>query len=442
MRNQLFFVVLGSAGAVYLGSHHSMADRGPRPALIVKGASHSPKSTSSLRGYVESKQDPSNQSTTVRADDSQTLHPDLSAMRLVGDHFEAPLPDGRIAELTLDPKLQAFAQSRLKDAAAPRGAVVVMSPDGKLLALAGQAIESEQTAATDDVSLATDTWAPAASIFKLVSAASLLAAGVGAKDKVCYHGGVRSVMESNLSDSKKDDACADLTLGVASSQNAIMGKLAYQRLSPTSLRATALAFGFGGPISPQLPGSVGQIELSEHKDLAFAKNAAGFLGSRLSALGGAMLANVAASGGLKVSPTIIRAIILPDGTRLTPPVIPAPRAISSQDATSLATMMTQTCEVGSASKSFRRRAGYGSDMTAAGKTGTLSTNEPFPMEISWFVGFAPAQNPKFTVSVVLGNGENWRVKGHTVAAAILDRAIKHDRQLQQADSAVLRKVQW
>jgi cell division protein FtsI/penicillin-binding protein 2 len=83
-------------------------------------------------------------------------------------------------------------------------------------------------------------------------------------------------------------------------------------------------------------------------------------------------------------------------------------------------MMIGTCEYGSASRSFgkHRRGG----VTVAGKTGTLTSLEPFYMEYSWFVGYAPVEKPEIIVSVVLGNPENWHLKGQSAARRLIDLA--------------------
>ena len=57
----------------------------------------------------------------------------------------------------------------------------------------------------------------------------------------------------------------------------------------------------------------------------------------------------------------------------------------------------------------------------AGKTGTLATTEPFYMEHSWFVGFAPADKPQIIVSVLLGNPESWHLRGHEAAKRMIDK---------------------
>jgi penicillin-binding protein A len=64
----------------------------------------------------------------------------------------------------------------------------------------------------------------------------------------------------------------------------------------------------------------------------------------------------------------------------------------------------------------------------AGKTGTLSrkpaADAPAELEYSWFVGYAPAEKPQFSVAVVLGNTDLWWLKSHTAARMILRDALR------------------
>ncbi len=345
---------------------------------------------------------------------------DLDHIERVADHYEAPLKDGRRAVLTLDPELQSLAEKLLNESRAPRGGIVVMTPDGRILALAGRRTEDPKGSreGTFDWRLATDVWAPAASIFKLVTASALVGAGVGADDKVCFHGGVRSVMDSNLVDSKRDSRCETLAYGVAHSNNAILGKLAYQKLVPDTLDGMARKLGFGpaaGGALPgtELPGNYGSVTIPAAHDLAFAKTAAGFMNAQLSVAGGALLTATFANGGEQPVPQLISTI---DGVAHAGG---KPRRIlPTATARAVAKMMVATCASGSAAKSFRRR-----ETAVAGKTGTLSRNEPFFMEHSWFVGFAPAEKPEVIVSVLLGNPESWHLRGHEAARRLIDRAL-------------------
>jgi cell division protein FtsI/penicillin-binding protein 2 len=284
-----------------------------------------------------------------------------------------------------------------------------------------------------DWRIATEVWAPAASVFKLVTASALVAAGVDPADKVCFHGGLRSVVESNLHDDKRDSRCESLVYGFAHSNNAIVGKLAFQKLEPAALTKFAHELGVAEVLpGAELRGTAGAVEIPAVRDLSFAQAAAGFSGSQLSAVGGALLAATFADDGEQPVPHIVASI---DGV-----AVPAPakrRAVTAEVAKAVSKMMMATCEFGSAAKSF----GKHQPIHVAGKTGTLTRTEPFYMEHSWFVGFAPAENPEIIVSVVLGNPENWHLRGHEAARRLIDHAIGHDKD-RTAKIASTRRVGW
>jgi cell division protein FtsI/penicillin-binding protein 2 len=294
-----------------------------------------------------------------------------------------------------------------------------MAPDGRILALAGRRTKEPKGAreGTFDWRLATEVWAPAASVFKLVTASALVKAGVDPDDKVCYHGGLRSVLEDNLRDNKRDSRCESLAYGVAHSNNAILGKLAFQKLQPKLLEAEAHRFGWTNPL-PELLGTPGALAIPTAHDLEFARAAAGFSsdagGAKLSVVGGALLAATFADDGMQPTPRLIASI---DGAAVTS--VAPHRAITADTARAVARMMVQTCDGGSAAKSF----GKSHPMRVAGKTGTLTSTEPFYMEHSWFVGFAPANKPQIIVSVLFGNPESWHLRGHEAARRLIDRAI-------------------
>src|SRR5207237_1984075 len=99
------------------------------------------------------------------------------------------------------------------------------------------------------------------------------------------------------------------------------------------------------------------------------------------------------------------------------------RVLDAAVATDLAAMMARTCSEGSAAQAFGGRRGI-PDVSVAGKTGTLSRDEAPYMQYSWFVGFAPADKPTLTVSVVLGNAELWHLKAHTAARMVLAEGLR------------------
>jgi cell division protein FtsI/penicillin-binding protein 2 len=347
---------------------------------------------------------------------------DPTSIARVDDHYEAALPDGRRARLTLAPRWQEAAAAILRESRAPRGAVVVLDVDGSVLALAGRRATDPKGSVdgTPDVKLALDVWAPAASIFKLVTATALVEAGVRPAQRVCFHGGVRSVMESNLTDSKQDRRCEDFTYGVSHSQNAIIAKLVHQHLEPSDLDRVAKALGVAGDIAPwALGGTAGTVEIPTEKGVELGKTAAGFKGTQLSAIGGALLASAIGNKGVLAPPRIVAELI--DGDRRAPvSALPGRRAIEARVAEKVGAMMVSTCYDGSAAKSFRSWKGA----TVAGKTGTLAHAKPFYQEYTWFVGYAKTDKGAIAIAVVLGNAEDWWMKAHTAARKVFERAFK------------------
>jgi penicillin-binding protein A len=110
-----------------------------------------------------------------------------------------PGPQGNVP-LTIDPILQSQLTGILQQYRVPYGAVVVLEPStGRVLAMA------EHSQAQRGLrGLTTRAVFPAASIFKIVTGAALLEAGVSPMDETCFHGGKRRLTEKLLTDSARD----------------------------------------------------------------------------------------------------------------------------------------------------------------------------------------------------------------------------------------------
>jgi cell division protein FtsI/penicillin-binding protein 2 len=345
---------------------------------------------------------------------------DLASQALGSDgRYHAPTSLGRSVALTLDPALQAQADAVLADADAPLGAVVVMATDGRLLALAGRSARSGVRA-----ELALDPWAPSASVFKIVTAAALVDAGVGPAARVCIHGGAGGLEPDNLVDDPRlDDVCATLAYGVAKSNNAVLGKLAARHLSPGALAETAAAFGYGRALPFGRPSTA---EIPD-EPLELARAAAGFWHSELSPLGGAVVAATVATGGLAITPYVTDEAACAGGHA----EAPAARVLRPETAALVARMLAGTTEYGTARAAFHAADGRPLLRVAvAGKTGTLSRRPAAglePLDFSWFVGFAPADRPSVVVSVLLGNRPRHHIRAATAARMVLERAVSWAR---------------
>jgi membrane peptidoglycan carboxypeptidase len=73
----------------------------------------------------------------------------------------------------------------------------------------------------------------------------------------------------------------------------------------------------------------------------------------------------------------------------------------------MARMLEKTVTSGTARRVFRER-GFRVD-DAVGKTGTLADKSPF-RDYSWFVGYAPKDNPRVAVAAVVVNDPYWRIR--------------------------------
>src|SRR5580704_19437468 len=341
-------------------------------------------------------------------------------IRLVGRHYVADLTDGGHAELTLDPRLQSSTDDVLRTFQIRyAGAVVVSIPDGRVLAMVGRSAADSRLGPAD---LALHPWAPSASVFKVVSATALVESGVPGTTRICYHGGVSSVLPDNLINIPTiDKSCATLAYGIGKSQNAIVAKLVTEHLTAADLAREGRSFGFGEAIPFEIPVEPSHLDVPTNNKLEMARASAGFWHSTLSPMHGALLAATIANGGTMPSPTLIERAIDADG-RLEQLPIAAPRHVAAGAAAAeVGRMMELTTRIGTAKATFRNKHGQRYlPIEVAGKTGTLNAETDHgPIGYSWFVGYAPGDHPTIAFAVVLGNAPHWRIKATYVGRHIV-----------------------
>ncbi len=344
---------------------------------------------------------------------------DLLRLDLQGDRVTAPLSHGRSAELTLDARLQRETLSVMKRYALPEaGAVLMDTRTGNLLVYASQVREGEPF----DVNVRAE--APAASVFKIVTAASLLQTpSLNAQTEQCYRGGGQSrINAADLrEDPNRDHVCATMAEALGRSLNIVFARLAQHYLTPRALHETASAFGFGAATPFDVPSDAPSIELPSDP-LEFARAAAGFWHTTLSPLGAVSIAQTVASGGVALRPRIVRAVYSGDQLEWQSSSEPVRlrRVVPEARAHELNKMMRETVASGSATKSFRGPGGrpYLGEVHVAGKTGTLTRNEQNRF-YTWFVGFAPADHPEVAVAALIVNTPIWRMKAPQLARDVL-----------------------
>lgn len=291
-------------------------------------------------------------------------------------------------ETTLEPGLQNFLLNTLDRKNSRYVGIVVLDPSsGKVLALAGY----DRTDPESNPCL--DSQFPAASIFKIVTAAAAVdQLGYTENTPLSFAGGKHTLYKQQLTGkSHRTDTTLPLSEAFADSINPVFGKLGSLRLGKTGLEKAAANFGFNQPIDFELPLGPSQFRISD-EPYNWAEVASGFnRQTTLSPLHGAMLAAAIINDGKMPVPSIIETIADAEGQELyRRAAFPETSSlVSPPTASALVEMMEATINSGTARKAFSQ---YQKDRVLAGlqiggKTGSLS-NAGKDVRYDWFVGFA------------------------------------------------------
>jgi membrane peptidoglycan carboxypeptidase len=348
------------------------------------------------------------------------------------------LRDGHRLLYTIDPVLQDAALTIFRNREVPYASAVVLDlRDNSVLVMAGHSTMDPQV---DPIEISTTAWAPAASTFKLVTAASLLEnKAATANSKACFHGGLQGLTDDLLKDNAAlDTRCETLSSAIAHSHNAVVGKLALQGLDEDQLTRTAhsLQFGVDIPYEFHIEPSPAHVPTDA---FARAKVAAGFWHVDLSPMHGALLASVFARGGVYQPPHVIDQVLDPSGQDVTPARPADSRVLARDVAKSVGSMMVGTTNEGTARGSFRDEHGndYVPGIDVAGKTGSLTGKRDPYLNYNWFVGFAPADEPEIAFAVLLANEKKWRIKAHYAARRLVQIYLQRRDTIREQRSAKL-----
>ncbi len=327
-------------------------------------------------------------------------------------------PDGTKVRFAVDPDLQQTADRLLRRYEVPYGAIVMLSVrTGRVLAMAGYAARDPRLG---PIPLATKAWAPAASVFKLITASALLERNrARPMTKICYHGGLRGLTVENLvDDPKKDKTCHTFADGVGMSLNPVIGKLA-RKLTRDELLETTNRFGFNARVDADVPVDRSQAEIPRG-EFARARVAAGFWHTTLSPLHGAQIAQAIANAGVMVRSRLVERVTTADGQASELPKRWRRQVVTPFVAKVVGRMMVLTTTVGTARDGFydRRGRAYLPAHKVAAKTGSLRRKNP-TLDYNWLVGFAPYDRPQVAFAVLLGNPLRWRTKPHYLARQML-----------------------
>jgi peptidoglycan glycosyltransferase len=358
-------------------------------------------------------------------------------VRRVVDLLTGKPPKGGSVQLTLNAQAQRTAYEQLGDR---RGAVVALEPaTGRILALVTSPSYDPNRLATHDGEKARDAWkrlnadkdkplldrgtaetyAPG-STFKLVTAAAALSSGNHQPDSPVPGPAVLDLPQTTVNlpnyfsgTCTPGSETTTLTQALRRSCNTTFGALGLE-LGDDALREQAEKFGLNRDVDIPMP--VARSVFPENLDPPqTAQSAIGQFDVRTTPLQMAMVAAGIANRGVVMTPYLVEKVTGPDLqvlNRTTPQELS--EAVSPLVAAQLTRMMVDVVEQGTGTNAQI------SGVQVAGKTGTAQLGGGRNPH-AWFVSFAPADDPKVAVAVVLENGGSdaqLEVSGNRLAAPI------------------------
>jgi peptidoglycan glycosyltransferase len=344
-----------------------------------------------------------------------------------------PQPGNNVV-LTIDPGLQKLAYQELSESSTGRGSVVALNPKtGEILALATSPSfdpnnidenypELANAPNAPLVDRATQSLYPPGSVFKVITAAAALEAGVRPEDTF-FDSGVFELPGYTVHNFEgKDYGEVTFTRALAYSINVIFAKIAVNIVGAKPLTEMALNFGFGDPYDdfpiPVSGSSVNSLPPEKWTTGTLAQTAFGQGEVQTNSFEMALVAATIANDGELIDPRLVREVRSPDGIILDKPTPSIRRqALPANTARTLNEMMQQVIIQGGLTDAEIE------GMKVAGKTGTAESGNGLPH--SWWITFAPADDPKIAMCVMIENGGR-ADKGALPVAARLMRAYLED----------------
>ena len=328
--------------------------------------------------------------------------------------------DAKGVELTIDKGIQTAVDAAITKL--PIGAVVVMGMDGDILGLA-----SSPTFSQNNISpYLKDPNSPlinrafsqynVGSTFKLVDAAAALEMGISASTKFDCTGSI--VVDGQLfhCHNLAGHGWLDMSGALADSCNIYFINLATKLIGQDNVlrMANLMSYGRTWELAPGLSPESGNLQSREeiNKPASFANLAFGQGTLLATPIQIACSVTSVASGGLSPTPRLVKALVDENGKIVKEyPNVAGQRIMSQNTANQIQGFMLQTLKTGTATDAMPKVGGAGGK-TASAETG-LTKNGKSVVQ-TWFSGFYPAVNPKYTIVVLAEDG----VSGYESACPI------------------------
>lgn len=305
---------------------------------------------------------------------------------------------------TLETGLQGAVEDILSDVNRPGAAVVVKCRTGEIMAAAGTPVfdpgkiqEYIHSSSSELVNKVTQGEYPPGSVFKIVVAAAALEQGINPEDTFICSGSV-SVQGKRIqckTGGKTGHGVITLKEAFAQSCNSTFIQLG-SRIGASSILDMAQRMGLGTTTMEEYPGEkAGNLMTFQQAQGAGIANLSIGQGELLvTPIQIARMTNIVANGG--VDPGIH--LLLKDiqtGDQHNGQTV-----ISSKKDLQLKKMMCQTMISGSGKK-------LEAGVTMAGKTGSAESSMAGQEVVhGWMTGYVPAENPEYTITVFIENGQS------------------------------------
>jgi peptidoglycan glycosyltransferase len=326
---------------------------------------------------------------------------------------------------TLDPSLQNYIYRILKSSNTEKAAVVVMDPeDGRILAMV-----SHRKNEDGGGNLCLDADFPAASLFKIVSAAAAFEKTDYTPNKsVGFQGGAHTLYKQQLKKkTNRFTTKVKFRQAFAESINPVFGKLGIYALGRGVVLDYAKKFFFNCQIPLNFPLPPSTVDMPEDR-YGLAELTCGFnRDTRISPLHAAMLASAVANKGVVMKPWIVSEI-----SRGTGPLYHAHASvlgtpIKPDTARNLQILMEDTVRYGTCSKSFlrmRRKKRFRS-IDIGAKTGTINDRSE-RYKYDWIAAYALPKDGSAGISLAVleVHGKILGTRAREIARAIINFTVQ------------------
>lgn len=324
---------------------------------------------------------------------------------------------------TLDFDLQNRAKKLFETHKPDYGALVAMDPGtGRIIAL----VDFSRKDVKDIGNVSLLATFPAASIFKIVTAAAVIdQRKISPESIISFNGKSHTLYKSNVQKSKRNRWTRYISLreAFARSINTVFGKLGVFYLSDDILLDYAKRFGFNQDISVDFNLDQSVVVINKDDPWSLAETASGFTRkTTMSAVHGAALAATIINDGVMMRPYLVETLLDDDGKVLynsKPRIMKV--SIDSLTADEMQDLMKETVIRGTTRATFRtlfHKRGF-EGIVVGGKTGSLTGRNP-KGKCDWFSGYASFNGSRIAIATLTVHKKYWRVKSSYLARKFIE----------------------